>query len=161
KAFRRFRFSTPTEGVTTAARARLTSDGRRLLALGTTTLPPRNSKDLGRHEPVLGWDVATGLEVLSRPVVCTIPYGSSFSPDGSLMLLGESGTLLDLTPEPAAPIPWLKLSGLGPPFVFSPDGRFLAAVEPGRYPTPSKALHVHEVLTGRRVAEMEAPLGLP
>jgi hypothetical protein len=49
--------------------------------------------------------------------------------------------------------------GVGAPLCLSPDGRLLAAAEPGRLAGPAQAVRVYETLTGGKLARLEADLG--
>src|SRR5262249_40752332 len=49
--------------------------------------------------------------------------------------------------------------GLGPPVIFSPDGRLLAVADPGLYDGPVKALRIFETLTGRPIGQVKGDLG--
>ena len=51
----------------------------------STTLREIARRAIAEICSVLGWDVATGLEVLSCPATCYAAHGASFAPDGSML----------------------------------------------------------------------------
>jgi WD40 repeat protein len=154
KEVRRFSFPA-SRSWTEVSAARLASDGTTLLALAETT---SLTSTIEFDTPLRGWDVTTGKEVLATKVP---QQPGALSPDGSLLLLGGTGKLREVPGGEERPL----LGGadsVGSPFAFSPDGRLLAVAEPGFLVSdsgPAKALRVHEVLTGRQVARLAAPLG--
>ncbi len=152
--------------------ARLTADGKQVRMLGRTmgrrglfdlTFPPRS-------EPLRGWDIHDGREVLATTIPLRIADIAAFAPDGRVLLVARSRNVLE---EPLVAnihklhdlhtgAEWsveAAESDNGTPLVFSGDGRLIAMVEPGRVAGATKAIQVFEALTGRRVARIPAELG--
>jgi RNA polymerase sigma factor (sigma-70 family) len=157
KQVRSFHLPRPESGSTLTAAARLTADGRTLLAVGQTMMM-RNYLVLEQEEPLRGWDVATGREVLGRQVTCCGMAGAAFSPDGHLVIIPGACKLRDVRRGEERSLQGGP-GGLRPPFVFSADGRLLAAVEPGPDVSTARSAQVYEVLTGKLLARLAAPLG--
>jgi WD40 repeat protein len=157
KEMRRFTFPPVKDRWTTVSAARLTADGRTALALGSVE-GLGGSLELVRRERVMGWEAATGKEVLTQTVETPGASGGEFSPDGRLLALPETAGLRDLDSGDERPFAD-RPPNLGPPFAFSDDGRLLAAAEPGLYSGPTRAVRVLEVLTGRLLVRVEAALG--
>ncbi len=159
KEARRFTLPTAKNGVVTTSAARLIADGRRLLVLGQTQTMSTSGFDIGhRLEPLRAWNVSDGREVLSRAVPCSLVEQPVITPDGRMVALPTVGKLLDVHTGRE----WFlhaKVGTVGMPIAMSGDSRLLAIAEPGLFTGPTRALQIFEVLTGRRVARVEADLG--
>jgi WD40 repeat protein len=159
KEVRRFLFPTVKNATITTAAARLTADGKRVIALGATHRQPTGSMDLGRNlEPVRAWNIGDGKEDLATVVPCGTPNLAALGPDGRLLAVPMTGVLLDLRTGVERPLKG-KTAAHGPPLAFSPDGRLLAVGEPGLFNGPTTSVQIFETLTGRPVARVEADLG--
>src|SRR5262249_12637354 len=110
------------------------------------------------REPVCGWEVATGREALSGVVRGVHTAGAVFSPDSQLLALPGAGKLRDVRSGGERPLEGGPV-GRAPPLAFSPDGRLLAAMDPGRSNGPGMGVRVHEALTGQELARVRAALG--
>jgi WD40 repeat protein len=150
---RTFNLPQPNNSLSVLRATRLTDDGRTLLALANWQLITRPAAE---DEPLRGWDVNTGKEVLSKTLTS---YGQScteFSPDGRVLVkryrgfqsLKSGGELKFAPPCDAADA-----------FSFSPDSRLLAATVRGKDFEPAREMRIYEVLTGRQVALIQGPLG--
>jgi RNA polymerase sigma factor (sigma-70 family) len=135
-------------------RLALSPDGRRLAAVTTHT-------DKGKTEPgVRVWDVAARKELWKQPSGHpTYRQTASFSPDGRLLATaGHDGVVRLRDAATGAEVrallshPGMPQEGPATDFVFSPDGRMVAAVR-------DRGLRLWEVATGGRrlVRENLAP----
>jgi WD40 repeat protein len=141
------------------AGARLTPDGRTLLLLVHTILPPPTSTvPLEYSLPLRGWDLATGEEVLARTLKGSLVDCAEFSPDGRLLVLPHPCRLHDVKTGRDRPLVGAP-ANLGETLAFSPDARLLAVTDPGRLSGPATAVRIYEVLTGRQLMRVEAALG--
>jgi RNA polymerase sigma factor (sigma-70 family) len=152
------------------ATTRFTEDGRALLALGQT-YRMSSTLDLHPREPLRGWDLATGREVLSGVIRDVATPGPAFSPDGQFLILGEPCKLREVGSKEERRLQG-STGSLAAPFAFSSDGRLVAALAPGRVSRegrvgftgdrrhlPGKTVCVHEVLSGRELMRVPAALG--
>jgi WD40 repeat protein len=148
------------DGITEMAAVTLTPGGRTLLAVGSSRLQIPGSFVAERDEPVRGWEVATGKEVLAKTVRLPTSRRAGLSPSGQLVFRRDVTKLLDVRSGlrwPLADNPQILFI----PPVFSPDGRLLAMAEPGggnRW-DPLQTVRIYETLTGRLLARMKESLG--
>lgn len=139
------------------AAARLTADGRTLLAV---VQQERREGD-GRFPcwPVIAWDVRTGKELYRwapprkelRPEDYSLPGWCAFSPDGRFLAVANADRPYDLSTDQQLPA-WVPERDYTHPLLFSPDGRFFAFVVDG------KAVEVWDLLTWRPLMRREADL---
>ncbi len=156
REIRKFALPQKPQSSTDLMAARLTEDGKTLLVLGQTQLSLSDSSIVQeRRQPVLAWDIATGKVVLEQSIPCRPWAGAAFSPSGRFIAREGMAELLDVWTgrsrplAPKSPAPYRLCT-------FSPDGRWMATLEPGEgmnWQMP-KAVFVYEVLTGRPIARL-------
>ncbi len=159
KEIKRFRLPQTTDYKTEVTTFQLSTDGRKLLAFGCTPLQPlMKGEDLNRlTQPLHGWNVETGKEVLAVAIHSNYRRSSSISPDGCFVVGGGVPELYNLRSRTCRPLVDAP-AHLWSHAVFSSDGRFLALPEWDDERNPQwKGVLVHEVHTGRRVTRIEAP----
>ena len=131
KEIRQFALSQKLNFSSDVMAARLTEDGKILLVRGHTQLPISSGSMLNeQREPLLAWDFATGKVVLETSIRCQPWASSAFSPSGRFMDREGKAEWLDVwtgRSRPLAP----KSSAPFRMCTFSPDGRWLATLEPG------------------------------
>jgi RNA polymerase sigma factor (sigma-70 family) len=148
------------EHATAIRSARVTADGRTLMALGTTQARVLSSTIImEQSEPVRAWDVKTGKVLLEKTILCNPSGPAAFSPSGRIVIRPGYREMLDVWTgrrrefNPArASLPWGQ--------TFSPDGRWVTTLEPGdetNWLSP-KAILVHETSTGRQVSRLAGAL---
>ena len=157
KEIRRFAFPIIENVVPRPNTVRVSQDGKTLLALGQTPDSLGSRIEFERMAHLSAWDIATGKVLLEKTIPDKTRDGGAFSPSGRyLARLGmddlldiRTGRRLPLTPKPYS---YHRSS------VFSPDGRLLATHETSNEENynESKALSIHEVLTGRQILRLES-----
>ena len=142
---------------TDAIVARLSENGETLIALGHIThLHFSRNLDSEHLAPVIAWNFTTEKIVLERSIPLHAWTAASFSPSGRFLARGGYAELLDVGTGRSRPLAAKSL----PPFrncTFSPDGRWLATLEPSdgdQWQIP-QTVFVYEVLTGRPVARLK------
>ncbi|MHB1422356.1 MAG: WD40 repeat domain-containing protein [Gemmataceae bacterium] len=135
--------------------ARLSDDGRTLW-----TLPHPDPDITGglisseRKETLIGWDVATGRRLSEHDVAWRGDFvGHVIAPDGRSVAL-ENGGLRDVASGEDRLKEGQRLSH---PFAFSADSRLVAAADL-RSQDHWDTIAIHELLTGRRLIRLEAPI---
>jgi WD40 repeat protein len=157
---RRFSLPVTKERHVEVVGARLTADGGTLLALGASQdTRITSSIILQQKEPLRGWDMATGREVVKQTLTCGLFGGAEFSPDGRLVVRSQYPELRDVRTPLVRPLRDVQ-NFFGSPFAFSQDGRLLAVLDRGEELYLARGISVHEVLSGRRVAEVKQALGM-
>jgi WD40 repeat protein len=115
-----------------------------------------------RSQPVYGWDVDTGLLILTRIIPAFDSGTGAFSPDGRL-LIASSQKLVDLKTGGVRPLVNTPIELGEPLLAFSPDGRLLAFTNyHGGAGVPSgqgSSVNVYETITGRLISRTEAVQG--
>lgn len=135
--------------------ARLSDNDKILLTIGHLEMPISGRFNFEQRELLIGWDFATGKTVFEKSIP-SLSWTAAFSPSGRFLAREGHAELLDVGTGRSRPL----AAKSPPPFrtcLFSPDGRWLATLEPSdgdRWHVPQAVL-VYEVLTGRLLTRLK------